>query len=427
MSEGDRVYDHRHDYSHEERNRSVPSGPHGARNRLRTRCGRDLLTAAETFGGCAVVTDTSRPSGTVDSTTTVAEAGSVPGATSVTVEACDDAAAWDVFVERHGGSPFTTWGWSDVVESYGPERHFLAAVVDGDIVGVAPLFRVRSLLFGDDLVAVPYASRGSLVLGDRHREAARDALLRAVMELADDLGVDVASLRGRDLGEFEAFEHTRQYVSFEVPLDRGPEAVWEGMKNSRQRHVNQAEEEGLGFRVAEDESDLRAFYDLYLRTMRGHGSPPHSFAFFRRLWDRLHDDGTMRVNLVEYDGRVINSTVDLAIGSRVYNWKAVSDYEYRDLQGGSYITWKAMEWAAGNGYSTYDLGRTREGSGVYTFKKSFGGEKVWMDDYHYFPDGEVDLPDPDQERYDLPRRLWRKLPLPVTRLVGPPIRKSISL
>jgi len=63
----------------------------------------------------------------------------------------------------------------------------------------------------------------------------------------------------------------------------------------------------------------------------------------------------------------------------------VSDYEYRDLNGGSLALWKSLQWAANNGYDTYDFGRTREGTGVYMFKKSFGGVKTWYDDYHYFP------------------------------------------
>lgn len=345
----------------------------------------------------------------------------------LTVGPCDDPAAWDAFVERNGGSPFTTWRWGEVVESYGPDRHYFAAEKDGDIVGAAPLFRVRSRLFGDEIVSVPYASRGSLVLDDDHRAVARDGLMALVRTLADELDVDVASLQSRDLGDPGSFERARRYVAYEVPVGDGPDAIWEGMKSSRRGKIRRARDEGVNFRVAENKDDLRSFYRLYLETMRGHGSPPHSFRFFERLWDRFHGDGTMRVYLVESDGRPVNGAIDFAFGSWVYHWKDVSDYDYRDLQGGSFIVWKGLEWAAENGYETYDLGRTREGTGVYTFKKSFGGEKVWMDDYHYFPHGEVDLPDPEDEKYERAKEVWRRLPIPVIRLLGPPIRKSISL
>jgi FemAB-related protein (PEP-CTERM system-associated) len=344
-----------------------------------------------------------------------------------TVEPCGDKATWDGFVERNGGSPFTSWGWGAVVETLGHDRYPLVATVGGDVVGAVPLFHVRSRLFGDQLVSVPYTAYGSVVLGEGHREVARDALLDRARSLADSLDVDVLSLRNGDLGPTERFERERRHVTFEVPLGDGPEAAWERLDGGRQRHVGAAEDEGVDVRVAEDEGDLRQFYDLYLRTMRGHGSPPHSYRFFERLWDRFHDEGTMRVLIADYEGRPIEASVDFALGSRVYAWKKVGDYAYRDLDGGSLIQWERIRWAAAEGYDAYTMGRTREGSGVYAFKKSFGGEKVWFDDYHYFPAGSVELPDPDGDEYDQLKRLWRRVPLPITRVVGPPIRKSITL
>ncbi|MFC6825102.1 lipid II:glycine glycyltransferase FemX [Halopelagius fulvigenes] len=363
----------------------------------------------------------------MDDDTSTAQAAVQTQSERISVELCTDAGAWDAFVERHGGSPFTTWRWGDVVESYGPERYYFVATVGGDIVGAAPLFHVRSRLFRDKLVSVPFASRGSLVVDEAYREAARDRLSELVRTLADVLEVDVASLQSRDLGSVESFEHRQRYVAYEVDVGEGPDAVWDEMSSSRRTHIRQAEDDGVRVRVGEDTADLRTFYRLYLQTMRGHGSPPHPFRFFKRLWDRFHGDGTMRLYIVEHDGTPINSAIDFAFGSWVYHWKEVSDYDYRDLNGGSLLVWKGLEWAAENGYETYDLGRTREGSGVYMFKKSFGGDKVWMDDYHYFPDGEVELPDPDQEKYELAKRVWRQIPIPVTRVIGPPLRRSISL
>ncbi|WP_435361557.1 lipid II:glycine glycyltransferase FemX [Haloarchaeobius sp. DFWS5] len=348
-------------------------------------------------------------------------------ADGVTVERCTDPRAWDSFVEQNGGSPFTTWRWGEVVESYGPERYYFVAKRDGDIIGAAPLFYFRSRLFGDKLVAVPFASRGSLVLDDDHWTVARNRLFALVESLADTLGVGVASLQSRDLGERALFKHKQRYVAYEVPVGDGLDAVWDEMYSCRKSHIEQAEADGVRVTVGTDESDLRTFYKLYLQTMRGHGSPPHSYRFFQHLWEQFHEDGTMRVYIAECDGRPINSTVDFAFGSWVFHWKQVSDYDYRDRNGGSLLVWKGLKWAAENGFETFDLGRTREGSGVYLFKKRFGGEKVWMDDYHYFPDGKTQLLDPEQEKYDRVKQLWQKIPLPVTKVIGPPIRKAITL
>ena len=187
------------------------------------------------------------------------------------------------------------------------------------------------------------------------------------------------------------------------------------------------ENDSLEYVVGDSIDHLEEYYQLYLLSMRAHGAPPHSFEFFRVLWERLHGEGNLRLALVRYEGRAINGVIDLALGTRVIQKGVALDYDYRDLNGGVLLNWKSLEWACEAGYEYYDLGRTRKDTGIYQYKKDFGGDEVDLLDYHYFPSGSFDLPDAEDERYDLPKRLWQKLPLPVTQAIGPQIRKNISL
>lgn len=347
----------------------------------------------------------------------------------VSVEQCTNPDEWDAFVRRNDGPPFTEWGWGTAIEStYGHDRWYFLARVGDEIVGAAPLIHVGSRLFGDQLVSTAFASRGSLVLGDQYRETAARALLDRTRELADELGVDFVSLRSRDLGEepHAAFDHRNRYVAYEIQLDEGADEVWDGLASSRRTHVRQGRE-NVSVTVGDSLADLRTFYRLYLKRMRGHGTPPHPFGFFEEIWDQFYDEGKLRLYLAFADGTPVNATLDLLSKNWIYHWKEVSDYEYRDLDGGSLLVWEGLEWGAENDFERFDLGRTREGTGIYVYKKSFGGEKVWMDDYHYFPNGEDELPDAESNEYERVKRVWRRLPLPVTRLIGPRIRGQISL
>lgn len=343
------------------------------------------------------------------------------------IERCDDAAEWDAFVERNDGPPFALWGWGDAAESYGHDRWYFVARDEGTIAGVLPLVHMESRLFGSKLVSPPFGERGSLVLGSSRSEEAAELLLERTRELADDLDVDFVSLRGTEIGERSGFTERSRFVTFRVPLSDSTASAWERVKSSRQRQVRQAEDASLTYRVGEELSDLKEYYRLYLKSMRGHGTPPHSFDFFRILWDRFADDGHLHLGMVEKDGELINGIIDLSLGSSVHQWGVITDYEHRDLNGGSLALWKSIERASEEGYEVYDMGRTREGSGVYLFKKSFGGEKTWYDDSHYFPNGETELPHPERDAYDPIKRAWKRLPIPLTRVVGPRIRKGISL
>lgn len=346
----------------------------------------------------------------------------------VRLERCSNPSTWNSFVEANDGPVYASWEWGDAVESYGHERQYLLARSGDKIVAALPLFYMKSRIFGSKLVSPPYAARGSIVTRDDDpTDEAIAALTEYTATMANKLDVEFVSLRGANLGSVDRFERKNRYVTFRIPLFERPESTRENIKESRQRQIDQAAESGLKYEVGTSIEDLRDYYRLHLETMRGHGTPPHSFRFFRELWDGLYDKNDLHLGLVRKDGSVINGILDLSLGSTVYQWGVVNDYEYRDLNGGSYLLWKSLERACEKGFDAYEMGRTREGSGVYMFKKSFGGEKTWYDDYHYFPGDENVLPHPEDEKYDQIKRVWRKLPLSVTRTVGPRVRKDICL
>lgn len=63
-------------------------------------------------------------------------------------------AAWDAFVLAHPeGTFFHRAAWRRVIaRAFGHATHYVAAERDGAIVGVLPLARVRTMLFGDSLI-----------------------------------------------------------------------------------------------------------------------------------------------------------------------------------------------------------------------------------------------------------------------------------
>ncbi len=348
-----------------------------------------------------------------------------------TVDECTDSRAWNEFLERNDGPAYNHWGWSDAVASYGHDRwHLVARKRESDEIAAAlPLYHVESRLFGSKLLSPAFAERGGVVSAEtEHSPTARRLLLDQTKRMAAELGIDYVSLRGDRDTDPDEFDVKNRYVTFRVSTDDGPDAVWDSIRDSRQRQITQAaDNDALEFRVADSMADLKTYYRLYLRTMHRHGSPAHSFEFFETLWDRMQADGNFRLSLILHEGEAINGMVDLSLGSTVYQWGVVNNYDYRELNGGSLLLWKSLERAAEDGFGTYEFGRTREGSGVYMFKKSFGGAKTWYDDLHYFPDGAVDLPDPEEDKYERAKEVWKRLPLSVTRVVGPQVRKQIGI
>jgi CelD/BcsL family acetyltransferase involved in cellulose biosynthesis len=121
------------------------------------------------------------------------------GEDAVTVRsfALADREAWNAFVLAHPeGTFFHLAEWQYVLEhSFGHTGHYLLAVTPrGEIRGVLPLARVKSLLFGDALVSTPFCVYGGIVAAD---ETAHSALTTAACKLARELDVDHLEMRNR--------------------------------------------------------------------------------------------------------------------------------------------------------------------------------------------------------------------------------------
>ncbi|MFM7926730.1 MAG: GNAT family N-acetyltransferase, partial [Pirellula sp.] len=90
-----------------------------------------------------------------------------------------------------------------------------------------------------------------------------------------------------------------------------------------------------------------------------------------------------------------------------------------------WMYWKLLERAIEKGSREFDFGRSTHGSGTYKFKEQWGAKPhpaIWQ---YYVRKG-----DPSDMRPDSPTKvrfvnLWKKLPLWLTRLVGPSIVRGI--
>jgi hypothetical protein len=108
-----------------------------------------------------------------------------------------DVTSWNAFVvAQPDGTFFHLAEWQYVLKrSFGLASHYLLAEGPaGEIRGVLPLARVKSLLFGDALVSTPFCVYGGVLAAD---DDAHVALTRAACVLARKLNVDHLEMRNR--------------------------------------------------------------------------------------------------------------------------------------------------------------------------------------------------------------------------------------
>jgi len=93
----------------------------------------------------------------------------------------------------------------------------------------------------------------------------------------------------------------------------------------------------------------------------------------------------------------------------------------------NFLYMRSMQWGVENGYRVYDFGRTRvDNVGPFNFKRFFGFEPTPLEYQTWVAPGRT-APDlsPASPRWSAARRVWRTLPLTITRPLGGWLAKSI--
>ncbi|WP_116348510.1 hypothetical protein [Alkalilimnicola ehrlichii] len=94
-------------------------------------------------------------------------------------------AQWNQFVARHPySSIYHRYEWAELIESLFGHRPFYWGAFGpaGELLGVLPLIRLKSRLFGDYQVSMPYFNYGGALADTPALE--RDLMERAVAEAA---------------------------------------------------------------------------------------------------------------------------------------------------------------------------------------------------------------------------------------------------
>jgi lipid II:glycine glycyltransferase (peptidoglycan interpeptide bridge formation enzyme) len=189
--------------------------------------------------------------------------------------------------------------------------------------------------------------------------------------------------------------------------------------------INKSKRLGVNVRPAETEADLRAWYRLYLETMRQNAVLPRHYRFFVALWESLKPRGMMQLLLAEQKTtgrqRMIAGSIFLTFGQTVsyaFNGSRSSDL---GLRPNDVIQWHAINEACTAGYRFVDFGEVPEGhSDLAKFKSKWGSEPVRLYRYYYPASKDVENGPAESHGYkeSLKKAIWRRLPLTTVAWLG---------
>ena len=346
--------------------------------------------------------------------------------TTLTVKQLDssdagEAERWDAFVADCAGATFFhRAGWQTIIKDvFGHDAYFLYAERNGAIEGVLPLAHVNSLLFGNALVSLPFAVYGGVAASNA---AASDTLEAESQTIARRLGVDHLELRNLQPRHPE-WPTQDLYVTFRKELEPEVDANMQAIPRKQRAMVRKGIKHGLR---SEIDTTVDRFFALYADNVHRHGTPAMPKRYFQKLLQVFGKDCEV-LTVVDASGRPLSSVLSFYYRDEVLPYYAGDDLSARELAANDFKYWELMRRACERGVKVFDYGRSKQGTGSYSFKKNWGFEpQPLYYEYCLYKRESIPQNNPNNAKYKLLIETWRRMPIGLANWLGPFIVRNLG-
>ncbi len=339
-----------------------------------------------------------------------------------------------------------------------------------------PLAQVKTLLFGNTLISVPFCVYGGPLAADAETAAAlsghaatllkqtgasavefrfRDGQAYGAHAFAngpdgagDDAGgqdanhagrldptagdpvalglnsdasrTDRSGINGHGAGDW--LERPDLYVTFRKAIDADNDKNMKAIPRKQRAMVRKGIQNGLRSVVGRDAALL---HGIYAESVRNLGTPVFSRRYFALLTEVFGDDCDI-VTIMDGD-TALTSVMNFYFRDEVLPYYGGGTAAARQRAGNDFMYWEVMRRAADRGCRLFDFGRSKLGTGAFDFKKNWGfTPEALRYQYKLAPGASIPDHNPLNPKYRLFIAGWKQLPLVVANAIGPSIVRGLG-
>ncbi len=329
---------------------------------------------------------------------------------------------WDEYVLKHPeGQLYHLFDWKEIVENtFGHRVSYFAAMENNTTVrGVFPYVHIKSMLFGNYAVSMPYFNYAGPIADDEEIE--RELVEHAIGEINN---ANCSHLEMRCTAEKKLdFPVKTSKVTMLLELPENEEDLFKSFPSKLRSQIRRPEKEGMNF-VSGREELLDEFYEVFAINMRDLGTPVYTKKLFSNILASFPD--TSRLGMVYYNKIPVGAGLVIGFKKTMEIPWASTVRAYNRFSPNMMLYWNLLKLAIEMGYTCFDFGRCTPGEGTHRFKKQWGTSEKQLYWYYWLRNG-GDLPEinPDNPKYKLAIGMWRKLPVWLTKIIGPSIVKNL--
>jgi serine/alanine adding enzyme len=372
--------------------------------------------------------------------------------------------AWDKYVMASPkANLYHLSGWQNIIhKTYGHKTYYLMATHEPEssklsvknyelnpdtLVGILPLVHLKHFLFGNSLMSLPFFDLGGILADDEKTEK---VLLQEAIKLAGDLKVNKIELRHQEplawlTGSYQlsAISYQPNPMSYELSamswvsqtrsnkmrmlleLPDSSEKLMNSFKSKLRSQIKKPIKEGLHAKIGGLEL-IDDFYKVFLVNMRDLGSPVHSKNLMQNVLEQFPD--TSHIVVVYKDKDPVACSMVVGFKDTLENPWASSLKKYSSLSPNMLLYWTMLEYACNKGFRYFDFGRSSPDEGTYKFKRQWGASSIplhWL--YVSLNGSPTSEEGSEKSKFQRAIEYWQRLPVALTKILGPIIRKHIGL
>jgi hypothetical protein len=318
---------------------------------------------------------------------------------------------WGTFATSHPEAQLYHGAeWVEVLARAYGFRTLVATVERAGVIAAGCLMSPSKIPFAGRFIGLPFSdSAGVLSIDNDAKETLLDGLAHTKRKHA--------TFEIRGTAAPAPWQMTDCFREWSIDTARPFSTIERGADRNFRRQVRRAMTQAIKVESGDSKALLRRFYRLQLETRRRLGVPPQPMRFFDLIHEVFTRKRALEIWLAMRDGHDLAGVVVLRSGDKLYaKWSARAS---QGADGASHLVFLSiLEHHAGKA-ALLDLGRTdARNKGLMRFKEEMGATASVLP-YSYFP--------------RLPRRIsaetleggvgsiariWRHLPLSITRVVG---------
>lgn len=331
----------------------------------------------------------------------------------------------DRWINAHpNSSPFHRPKWLCAVEQgTSQQAHMLVVERDSMLLAALPFHLMHSPLFGRALVSSGFAIGGGILSRDA---SATRQLAAEICRLAERWSCPLIELRGGPTPKGRQWtEKSDAHANFLRPLENDDATQLLAVPRKQRAELRKGLQIGLTVEVGRGQKDIDWHYAVYAESVRNLGTPVFPKALMEAVMQAFGAEADI---LTVFAGkRPVASVLSLYHRATVMPYWGGGVGDARTLRANDVMYYTLMNHARRQGYTHFDFGRSKTGSGAYLFKKNWGFEPSPLSYAFNTKDGHAarDI-NPNSPKYRAQIAMWQKLPLAITNRLGPWIAKGLG-